>query len=435
MPHHVYVRRRIAVGVAALLVLAFAGFLVSKVLGAVFGSGSDEVVAAEAADPGTAGDGTGDGSGDPEPAETTTTTVPVEVEAPPLEPTAAQGGPASAGRTSLVRVQILGGEQMSPKSVVASEQGILFAQNMMYRHSISVFRADGALVRTIPDSVDLAEYGISGHPGTSKGAPVEMAFSPDGSIAWVSNYSMYGTGFGPEGKDSCSPGDGTDDSYLYKVDVATFEILDVIAVGAVPKYVAASPDGSKVLVTNWCTWDLSVIDTGTGKEVRRVDLGGRYPRGIAVTADSRTAYVALMGSDRLVAVDLRTFTVSGHSSPGGGPRHVVRSPDGAHLYVSNNRDGTVVKLDRATGRIVGTVRTGEQPRSLDISTDGEAVYVVNYNSSTMSKVRTSDMTVVQTVQTDAKPIGITYEPTEQRVWVACYGGRILVFDDSRTAAG
>src|SRR5690606_3274129 len=173
----------------------------------------------------------------------------------------------------------------------------------------------------------------------------------------------------------------------------------------------------------------------TGQEVRRVDLGGRYPRAVAVTADSRPAYVALTGSDRLVAGDLRTFTVSGHSSPGGGARHVVRAPDHAHHYVSNNRHGTAVKLGRATGRSVGTVRRGGQPRSLDISTDGEAVYVVNYNSSTMSKVRTSDMTVVQTVQTDAKPIGITYEPTEQRVWVACYGGRILVFDDSRTAAG
>ena len=27
------------------------------------------------------------------------------------------------------------------------------------------------------------------------------------------------------------------------------------------------------------------------------------------------------------------------------------------------------------------------------------------------------------------PIGITYEPVTQRVWVACYGGQILVFDD------
>ena len=199
--------------------------------------------------------------------------------------------------------------------------------------------------------------------------------------------------------------------------------------------VAATPDGTKVLVTNWCTWDLSVIDTSTHTEVRRVDLQGRYPRGIAISDDSRTAYIALMGSDRMVAVDLQTWAVSGHSTPGDSPRHVVLSPDGAHLYVSNNRDGTVVKIDRTSGAIVGSVRTGDQPRSLDISSDGEAIYVVNYKSSTMSKVRTSDMSVMQTVPTDAMPIGIAYEPTAQRVWVACYGGRIIVFDDSRTLAG
>lgn len=438
MPDHVYVRRRIAAGVAALLVVVLVGVVVSQVVGSD-GNDRNEVTAAGdesgSESPAPAG-GDADGTGAREPARSTTTLpVEVEVEAPPLTPSSEQGEPGSAGQTSLVRVQVLGGEQMAPKSVVASEQGILFAQNMMYRHSISVFRADGALVRTIPDSVDLSAHGVDGHPGTSKGAPVEMAFSPDGTIAWVSNYSMYGTGFGPEGKDSCSPGDGTDDSYVYKIDVATHEILEVIEVGAVPKYVAATPDGSKVLVTNWCTWDLSVIDTATGTEVRRVDLDGRYPRGIAVSADSRIAYVALMGSDRMVAVDLQTWAVSGHSNPGDSPRHVVMSPDGAHLYVSNNRDGNVVKIDRASGRTVGSVRTGDQPRSLDISSDGEAIYVVNYKSSTMSKVRTSDMSVMQTVQTDAMPIGITYEPTEQRVWVACYGGRILVFDDSRTAAG
>ena len=42
---------------------------------------------------------------------------------------------------------------------------------------------------------------------------------------------------------------------------------------------------------------------------------------------------------------------------------------------------------------------------------------------------------MQTVQVDAHPIGITYEPTLERVWVACYGGRVYVFDDSRELAG
>ncbi|MEI2778663.1 MAG: hypothetical protein V9G19_22390 [Tetrasphaera sp.] len=49
----------------------------------------------------------------------------------------------------------------------------------------------------------------------------------------------------------------------------------------------------------------------------------------------------------------------------------------------------------------------------------------------MSKVRTSDMTVMQTVPTDASPIGITYAPTRKQVWVACYGGSVIVFDDAK----
>jgi YVTN family beta-propeller protein len=72
---------------------------------------------------------------------------------------------------------------------------------------------------------------------------------------------------------------------------------------------------------------------------------------------------------------------------------------------------------------------GQDPRSMAISPDGTALYVVNYDVGSMSKIRTEDMKVLQTVTTDAHPIGITYEPTTQTVWVACYGGSILVFDD------
>lgn len=364
----------------------------------------------------------------------TTTTTTVEVAAPELTPDRAQGAEGSSGQTGLVRVQALGGKTMSPKSVVASSKGVVFAQNMMYHHTISVFSAEGALVRTIPDAVNLAEYGIKGHPGVSKGAPVEMAFSPDGKTAWVSNYSMYGDGFGPEGSDKCSPGDGTDPSYLYRIDVEKLTITNVIAVGAVPKYVAATPDGSKVLVSNWCTWDLSIVDTRTNTEIKRVPLGGRYPRGIAASGDSKMAYVAIMGSDRIVSVDLATFEAKTFASPGAGPRHIVISPDSKTLYVSNNRGGNVVRIDRATGNVTGKVATGSQPRSMAISGDGEALYVVNYNSATMTKVKAADMSVMQTVQTDHHPIGITYEPTLRRVWVANYGGRVLVFDDSRLLA-
>ena len=330
----------------------------------------------------------------------------------------------------MVRILRLTGD-LTPKSVVASSKGLVLAQNMMYTHTVAAFRADGARLTSIDDSVDLAKFGIKGHTGTSKGSPVESAFTPDGRYAWVSNYSMYGKGYGPEGLDTCTQGDGTSPSTVYRVDTKTFAIDRVVAVGSVPKYVAVTPDGKTVLVTNWCSWDLSIINAATGKETARVPLGGKYPRGIAVSPDSRTAYIALMGSDRLVRVDLGTRTVHPFAQTGDGPRHIVESPDGKYLYVTNNGDGTVSKVDRATGRVLKFVRTGVEPRSLAISPDGAAVYSVNYESSTVTKLRTSDLKVVDEVKTDHHPIGITYEPTKQAVWVACYGGSILAFDDSR----
>ena len=59
------------------------------------------------------------------------------------------------------------------------------------------------------------------------------------------------------------------------------------------------------------------------------------------------------------------------------------------------------------------------------------MYSVSYESCTVTKLRTSDLLAVDEVVTYHHPIGITYEPTRKSVWVACYGGSILVFDDSR----
>ncbi len=318
---------------------------------------------------------------------------------------------------------------LSPKSVVASGTGLVFAQNMMYTHTVSVFNAgDLSLAKTISDSVDLSAFGVDGHPGTSQGAPVEAAFTSDGAYAYVSNYSMYGENFGPEGSDECEPDDGYDDSFVYRINTETLEIDQVIGVGSVPKYVAVTHDDRFVLVTNWCTFDLSVIDVAAAKEVHRVPIG-RHPRGIAVSPDSRTAYVAVMGEDVILSVDLDDLTSEPLVGSGDGPRHIVLSPDGATLYVTHNSAGTVASVDVASGEVTNTVSTGSRPRTMAISTDGRALYVVNYDSSSVTKLAASDLRELDVEDTDYHPIGITYEPSTRSVWVACYGGSIMVFDD------
>src|ERR671918_278329 len=355
----------------------------------------------------------------------TTTTVPATTTTTaPLPPTAGL-------RLEKIRTITATDETgpLSPKSIVASGTGVVYAQNMIYNHSVTAFDADGDFLATIPDTVELARFGITGFPaGTVQGGPVELAFSPDRTKAYTSNYSMYGPGFGHQGDDTCSPASGVDPSFVYRIDVASHTIDQVIQVGSVPKYVATTPDGRYVLVTNWCTYDLSVIDAAAGREVQRLPIG-RYPRGIAVSPDGGTAYVAIMGGREIKVVDLGSFEVRTLGDVGGGPRHIVIDPDGAFLYVTLNQDGRVAKVDARTGEVVATVPTGSAPRSMDISVDGQSLYVVNYDSSTVSKVTTADMAEVQELPTAYHPIGISYDRGTGRVWVASYGGEITLYED------
>ncbi len=330
-------------------------------------------------------------------------------------------------RGELALRETIGGE-ISPKSVVASGTGRFVAQNMMYRHTVTVYDRSGKLVATIPDTVRLGKLGYPKYAGaTYQGAPVEAAFTPDGAYAYVSNYSMYGPGFGPEGSDVCGPGQ-YDDSFVYRIDMASLEIDQAIRVGAVPKFVAVTPDGSRVLVTNWCSYTMSVIDVEKGRVVETVPLGA-YPRGIAVDSSSRTAYVAVMGSTDIATVDLRSFAVDWIYGVGSGPRHLNISPNDRFLYVTLNGSDYVAKINVERGVVVNSVSTGDAPRSMAIADDGKSLYVVNYYSNTVSKVRARDLKVLRAEPTNASPIGVAYDAESSTVWVACYSGSIMVFEN------
>src|SRR5271166_2495113 len=148
---------------------------------------------------------------EPTTSTTTTTILPIK-RIPP-------GRPADERR--LVLIKTIGGN-ISPKSVDASDTGLVFAQNMMYTHTVTVYGSAGNLVKTIPDTVDMSLFGYPGHPGITHGAPVEAAFTPDSRYVYVSNYSMYGVGFGPEGNDNCTPysarAAGDTNSYVYRIN-------------------------------------------------------------------------------------------------------------------------------------------------------------------------------------------------------------------------
>jgi len=328
---------------------------------------------------------------------------------------------------TLTRVGMITG-RISPKSIVHSGSGVFFAQNMMYAHDVTVYDRTFTQTGRISDKVALGALCGGSYKGSYQGSPVECAFTSDGREAWVSNYQMYGPGFRHPGNDKADGRTRYDSSFLYRIDVPSQKVVAAVKVGSVPKFVAVTPDGQKVLASNWASYDLSIVSAKTNLEERRIRLG-RFPRGIAVDGQSRHAYVAVMGSTSVADLDLATDKVTWIRNVGTSPRHLCLDAEGRYLYATLNGEGRVAKIDLAKRKRIAASRTGSQPRSMVLRPDGKFLYVVNYDANSFSQVRTADMKVTRTVKVNRHPIGITYDGQAHRVWVACYSGSILVYQE------
>lgn len=337
--------------------------------------------------------------------------------------------PETPSRTTEMtdRDRVLG--DITPKSVEANGHGLVIANNMMYRHTVTVYDAeDRGHVASVSDEVELADFGIEGHPGLTEGAPVEAAWTSDGRYAYVSQYRLQGQGHGATADDQCTNGDAIENSALFRLDAESMDWDQVIEVGRVPKFVALSPDESLALVSNWCDETVSVVDLASGEETAQIPVDAA-PRGIVVLPDNRTAYVTAMFADELYRLDLAERTSELVRETGDRPRHLVLSPDGERMYLTEAGEDRLVMMDGSAG-ILASVDTGREPRTMDISSDGTALYAVNYYENTVSKFDAETLEELQREEVGERPVGVTYEPTTESVWVANYAGSIDVFDDS-----
>lgn len=345
--------------------------------------------------------------------------------ATPLNATPA---PMNGDSAILLRVARLQGS-LSPKSIAWNGHGLFFAQNMMYRHTVEVFDDRMQHCGTIKDRVMLADIGICDRSGSYRGAPVECTFTRDGRYAYVSNYQMEGEGFANPGCDACTDTD-LDGSYVYRINTSTLKVDAAYPTGSVPKFLTLTPDERVLVVANWSSGDVSLIDLEDEGCSERIAVG-RFPRGLAVDPEGGYAYVAIMGGNAIKRIDLHTRVVEHFATVGTGPRHLCMDREGKTLYASLNHEGAIAKIDIET-RTVGKLHVGSTPRSMTFGQEERSLYVVNYGIDRVTKVDLNTFSIAGTATTDAKPIGITYDAVKHRIWVACYSGSILVFEDQDT---
>ena len=145
----------------------------------------------------------------------------------------------------------------------------------------------------------------------------------------------------------------------------------LVDVGRYPYAVTVDPRRPRAYVSNERDGTVSVLDLTSGAVTATVDVGGAYahPEGLAAAPDGSALYVAVTDRDRLAVVDPGTLRVTrqvdvGRPEAGVGvaPVSVAVAPDGRTIYTADAGEDAVAAIaatDRP-GRLVRVAR----PRSL-----------------------------------------------------------------------
>jgi len=226
------------------------------------------------------------------------------------------------------------------------------------------------------------------------------------------------------------------------IDSGIDSVIATVPAGKRPRGVRLSPDGktlfvavsgspkggpgvdeSKLPAPDRRADGIAVIDVATLKPVKTL-RGGNDPEAFAVSNDGKTVYVSNEDAGTVSMVDVETGKLQGSVRVGAEPEGVTMRPDGKAVYVTSEATGTVAVIDAARNRVIATIHTGKRPRSTVFTLDGAKAYVPAEAGGTVTVVDTKTNKPIKTItvtDSGAKPMGTAVSPDGK--WVYLTNGR------------
>ena len=201
------------------------------------------------------------------------------------------------------------------------------------------------------------------------------------------------------------------------VDLKTMEAYRNVPVVAGPHEAAVSPDGRRVIVTNYNKQGvgqqktLSLIALPGGDTIKTIDLGEyRAPHDVRWVDGSRVV-VTVEGSQALLLVNVESGAIERVFKTDAGVSHMLAlSTDRSRLYCSNMRDGSVSAFDFKTGQKIKDVKTGKECEGVGVTPDGRWVWAGNRAEDTISIIDTKSLEVTKRIQSTGFPYRVQFTP-------------------------
>ena len=220
------------------------------------------------------------------------------------------------------------------------------------------------------------------------------------------------------------------------IDLGTLEAYRHVPVVGGPHEAAVSPDGRRVVVTNYNKAGagpqktLSLLALPSGDTIRTIDLGEyRAPHDVR-WVDAARVVVTAEANQALLVVHVDTGAIERVFRTEAGLSHMLAlSADRTRLYCSNMRDGSVSVFDFASGRKLKDVKTGAECEGVGVTPDGRWVWAGNRAADTLSIIDTRTLEVVKHLPSPGFPYRVQFTPDGTRALVPHANASSLVVAD------
>lgn len=239
-------------------------------------------------------------------------------------------------------------------------------------------------------------YSVSGVP-----SPKGVAFTPDRQEFWVTSLMNKARGVvvfdaktGEHKKDIKLPDGGgveiifnsegsrafvsqMETGRVFEIDAETKEILRTFDTKSVwTKVLALSPEEDFIYASNWVGNDVSIIDLQNGQLVRNIPTV-TTPRGIYVTEDGTTLYVAGFANGEIQKINLETGINSVLYKSYGAMRHIVADENRGILYFSDMGKAMIFEVNMETDDVKEFAKTKINPNTIVLTPDKKVLIVSN----------------------------------------------------------
>ena len=212
---------------------------------------------------------------------------------------------------------------------------------------------------------------------------------------------------------------------------------------------ADTPGRELAYVTNEGSGELTILDTSTDSAVGTIPVGTR-PRGIRLSEDGRTVFVALSGSPRcpptmpdeeceklkadktkdgIGVIDVASRRVTKVLPGGSDPEAFDISKDGTRLFVSNEDADSATIVDIESGKVLKTVPVGREPEGVELHPSGKTVWVTGETDHDVTVLDTDSGKVITKIRVGKRPRDLAFTKDGSRAYVSSEtGGTVSVVD-------